>query len=331
MSEPVIRPLKIPLPPTATEVFGVFQGDVIIRTAIVAALSDIRANPWLLDFCFASLPRDTLTFRDYGEKEVSKAKEWFQKENVEVTFGVRPYEGAPPKNLVSIHLMSSKEEQNTLGDVHHHTIEEWEASWEPLTARFSPVSYSATTGLFKLPSNIATELAVSTNMAIVDRTGKKHAILGVLDQETLELEKGTVADFTDCFIKPAIPAYVASLESAKFREVFIIGCHAAGEPVNLTYLHSVVVFALLRYRQSLFEERGLQVSGIDSSDFKANDIFDDVPEHYWSRYITLTGVVEHVWPKHVDSRFLTVETSTDPTDPQNDKELLELETMDSIG
>lgn len=72
----LVKSLELPLSNSlTTEALGIHQSDVIIRTAIVAALADLRANPWLLDYVFASLPKDEMTMKDYGEKSVEKAKE----------------------------------------------------------------------------------------------------------------------------------------------------------------------------------------------------------------------------------------------------------------
>src|SRR5574338_1571034 len=67
------------------EALGIHQSDVIIRTAIVAALADLRADPRVLDYIFASLPADEKTREDYGEKSVAAAKKWFLNNKIEVS------------------------------------------------------------------------------------------------------------------------------------------------------------------------------------------------------------------------------------------------------
>jgi hypothetical protein len=185
--------------------------------------------------------------------------------------------------------------------------------------------------VFKVPANIVEAVTLSPFMAIVDRTGEVHTILEVLSEDEVQLTKGTVADFTDCFIKPAIPPFVASLESAEFEETYGIGCHASGEPVFLTYLHSIVVFAILRYRQALLEARGLQRVRFGSGETKLSEVFEDMPEAMFTRAIQLSGSVRHVWPKNIDERVLSVETALSPTNEQNDAELDFLEKLDGIG
>jgi len=74
-----------PLDPSTTSTLGIHQSDVIIRTAIIAALADLRANPWKLDYVFSSLPKDTLTAKSYGEKDIAQAKRWFLSTEIPVT------------------------------------------------------------------------------------------------------------------------------------------------------------------------------------------------------------------------------------------------------
>ena len=122
----LIKSLDLPLPPSmTTEALGVHQSDVIIRTAIVAAIADLRANPWLLDYVFASLPRDDRTMKDYGEKEVQRAKEWFMKTNVPVFMVPRMDEAKVP--CITIKLLDSSEAEVTLGDVHYQEKEDNDA------------------------------------------------------------------------------------------------------------------------------------------------------------------------------------------------------------
>jgi hypothetical protein len=98
-------------------------------------------------------------------------------------------------------------------------------------------------------------------------------------------------------IKSANPAYITELESAVFRETYAIGCHVDSEPVHLTYLHSIVVFILKRYNQSLLEARGFERMTLNSADFRRDD--ESLPEFLYSRYCQVSGAVRQSWPKSV--------------------------------
>jgi hypothetical protein len=283
------------LPDNMTSALGIFQADVIIRTAIVAALADMRKNPWLIDYAFASLPKDELTHKDYGAKSVSAAKEWFLKTKVPGVMVPRLNDAQVP--CISIHLQSSEESEVTLGDVHYQATEANDSSWPTLTSSFNPVNYSAATGIMVVPQEIQNQLVIVPGMILVDAVGKSHEIIDAFDDGSFSLSQGTVADFKDSVIRPARPAYITHLESVGYRETYQIGCHVGSEPVYLTWLHSLVCFALLRYKQAYLEARGFERSVFSSSDFSRNESFES--ELVFSRYINLTGSVRQYWPKEV--------------------------------
>lgn len=305
----LVKALELPLPAGLTEPRGIFQSDVIIRTALVAAIADLRANPWLLDYVFASLPKDSLTLKDYGEQEVARAKEWFMRTDIKVLMGSRVPDGEPPPVCVSIHLMSSEEVENTLADVHYTPVEEVQGGSRSLSSVFSPKSYHAATGVLVFPEEVSKSLILSQGMFVLDKTGRQHRINSVLDSNTVLISPGTVADFTECSIQAQSATHVAALESSSFKESFSIGCHVVGEAVHLTYLHSVVVFCILRYRQALLEARGFERSFIASSDFRLEqELF---PEVFFSRHINMVGFVRQSWPKSITPKVLEVDFPED--------------------
>lgn len=276
-----------------TKALGVHQSDVVIRTALVQAISDLRANPWLLDHVFASLPQDELTAKTYGEKQVEMAKSWFLRTDIPVVMDYRLdyVEGS----CISVSLVESVEAENTLGDVHYEPTEEAEADWPPLTLSFTPEAYDGVTGRLTVPTSIGDELLITTGMVIVDRSGGVHSILDVEDRYNFLIAPGTNVDFTSSVIKGATPRLVKMLESLCFKETYRIGVHAHGEPFLLTWLHSIMVFCLLRYKQDLLEGRGFERSVISSTPFAKDERFGK--ENWWSRYLSITGYVRHYWPK----------------------------------
>ena len=290
----LVKSLEISMPGVAVEALGIHPSDVIIRTAIVAALADIRANPWLLDYVFAALPRDEQTYKDYGEKSVARAKEWFLKTDIPVSMVPRIDEGRWPR--ITISLADSQEVENTLGDVHSTPIEYIQnGTWAALTSPFTPMYYTPATGKIKLPA--VGGLVVGPGMYIIDHNGNEHEILVVESDSVVYIAENTMADFRGCVIKGVKPTIAVHLESAAFKETYNIGVHVGQEPVYLTWLHSIVSFALLRYRKSLLEGRGFERTSFNSSDFRREETFES--ELVFSRYITITGYVRNYWPSHV--------------------------------
>jgi hypothetical protein len=297
------KSLELPLPVDLTEAKGIFQSDIIIRSAIVAAIADLRANPWLLDYVFSSLPKDTLTMRDYGEQEVEQAKKWFLATDIPVVMSTRMDDVKLP--CISIALLESSEAESTLGDVHYQTAEAVESAW-PVIAEFRPSSYNASTGVVTLPVKMNRSFPLFPNMVVLDAIGKAHVIKEVLDDSSFRITPGTVADFSLARLKAEKPQMYAQLESLSFKETYHLGCHAQSEPVHLTYLHSILVFVLLRYKQALLEARGFERSVISSSDMNFNPNFEN--EVVYSRFINVSGFVRQYWPKLIKERVLGIDT-----------------------
>lgn len=274
----------------STSTLGIFQSDIIIRTAIMQGLAELRSNSWMLDYAFASLKHDTLTAKAYGEKEIENAKKWFLSSEIPVFMAYRIDEATFP--CISIALHESTEVENTIGDVHYDVKEDHDAPRPTVYGPFIPLDYSVANGTITLPS---TTSSVFPGMVVVDRKGREHTILETPTGSTVKLASGTVADFTNATVKPRSPAYVVTLESAGFKESYSLGLHVNKNDVHLSYLHSIVTFVLLRNRQALLEARGFERSSISSSDMSKNEAFDN--ELIFSRYITVSGSVRQYWPK----------------------------------
>jgi hypothetical protein len=291
-------------PPTLAT--GITQGDLIVRHAILQAFKEFRANDWLLDYICAGIAQDTLTKDLYGQKEIALLKSWFKKTEIPVICYARL--GDPEAPSVTINLVSSSEDKNTLADLHLSTQEDVpDGPWPDLTPVFTPL-FNPTTGLVTLPTSLAVE--IYPGMVIMDTQGQSHEILTVSTPRTFTIETGKAIDFSRATIRSGSPSTLQTLESATFNEQYLIGCHAAGEPQQLIFLHSIVVFALLWGREALLEARGFDNTHFSSSDFTKNQPFD--VENVWSRYITLSGVVRNTWPKRRFQKITGVNTYVRP-------------------
>lgn len=297
-TEVMTRPLELPLPDALTKIVGIHQSDVIIRSALTAAIADLRANPWLLDYVFASLPQDTLTWKEYGEKSVQQAKQWFLRTNIPVK--VVPVLNELTVPCVTISLISSSEvtQESTIGDVHSESSEQTTSPWPALTPTFAPVSYNQSTGIMVVPT-LPEDIYPAPGMYLVDKVGRYHEVLEVLDSTTLKIQPGTVADFRETVLKSGRAGFVANIESSSFRETYRVGIHVGGDPAPLVWLHSIVTFILMRYKEALLEARGFERSTHSSSDFQRDNQFET--ELVFSRYIELTGYVRQYWPKAIAS------------------------------
>lgn len=298
------------------EITGIHQGDVVVRTGILAAIEDLRANDWLLEDVFASLPNDLLTKAEYGEREIERAKKWFRSTKIAVLMS---HEITDPKlPCISINIGEASEAETTLGDTHYVPVQPFARIWPALTPTFQ-ASYGPITGQVIVPDEIAETLVIAPGMQLIDRAGTAHEILEVIDDKTFMIEPKT-ADFSKAVIKGKQPSGSQTLGSVKHRESFILGCHVAGEPTHLIYLHSILLFCLYRYKKTLFEARGFERHTVTPTEFRRNEAFEN--EIVFSRHVNLTGYVAQVWPEEEKQNLtnLDVVTIVDGAGQQEDPE-----------
>jgi hypothetical protein len=156
--------------------------------------------------------------------------------------------------------------------------------------------------VFKLAEMGGVHLA--EGMLVLDRAGRPFSILQVIDDITVLLAPGLGADFSKVLLKGPRPKFITELESLSFRETYAVGCHASGEAIHLTYLHSILTFVLLRYKQVLLEARGFERSTLSSAEFSRNPAFES--EVVYSRFINITGYIRNYWPKASAERLEVV-------------------------
>jgi hypothetical protein len=106
-----------------TEVVGIFQGDIILKSAVELGLKELKANPDLIDDVLASLPQDDITSDRYGSKTITQCKKWFADTEVEVLLGLKfRYMERPA--IVAIELGDESENEATLGDKNYEPLED---------------------------------------------------------------------------------------------------------------------------------------------------------------------------------------------------------------
>lgn len=317
-----------------TSAVGVFQSDIIIHSALVEAIADMRRNPWLLDYVFASLAQDDLTRQLYGEKQIAMAKDWFLKTDIPVVMNTNADGASYP--CLSIALLTSEEVENTLADVHYDPQEEDDSSWPALFGPFTPISYTPSTGVMKLPQDVQGRLVVVPGMYVVTSTGASYPILDVIDSTTITLAANITTSFNAATIKGAPPSGVMTLESCNFKEVYSIGAHVVsdGKSTTLSWLYAILKFIMLRYRQGLMEARGYERTIISFTPPKMEIEGEDGEQRFVSRYVNVTGYARDVWPKLRSPKVtsVTVITPVDDTTklPATISEV-DLDLIDSFG
>lgn len=289
----------------STRTKGIFQSDVLIRTAVLAALEDMRDNPWLLDFAFSWLANDDLTKGDkhYGVDGIEEAKTWFKNTKIAVVMSFRT--DRPQLPCIAIELVDSSENgANSLGDVSSEgATESIEASDivirpRPILGPFTPKSYDSSTGTVTLPSGTTTSGVFAGNVLYDSKTNRGFIVKDVVDDSRFRIDAGVRANFTHAYVAASSQMHVAHLESVEFQETYRLRCYVNTAPVHLLYLYSILTFALLRYKQDLLEARGFERTTI-----RSQNIFEpqgaDAAELLFARDTVISGYVRQYWPKSI--------------------------------
>jgi len=316
------------------EAHGILQTDILLRTAIVEGLRRLRSSDQkFFEAIFSNLRNDKLTRQRYGDEEIARISEWFcggdgkEPVDVPVFMSYRLDELRFP--CIAIALLESTEAEQTHGDIHYEHVEPVpldDIDWPPIAGPFAPEQYVASSGLMAIPLSALGAIVPAPGMWVIDSAGAEHLIQEVVDDNIIGLTPGTVADFRTCYLKGAHPRLTQTVESVNMRETYQLTVYAQGESIYLTYLHAILQFLLLHYKQELIEGRGIERTVISSGPFTVEQQF--LPEIVFKRSINMVGYVRQIWPKafvetietlnqdlvFVDDDADPVQTEGDPTD-----------------
>lgn len=298
---------------------GVFQADLSIKTSIELGLEDIRENTWLLEDILSDCLTNPYLRDKYGKKQVEACIEWFANNKVDIYMNNSGDRDRLPCITISLGSSAEKSDMKTMADQSTETVvllpNKINKPIPYIIKPFVPDSYDELTGLVGIDSSINID-SVSAGMILVNPSnGEGFPILDI-DPNGIHIEAGiNIEDGSKFGIVPKYQYYEARVEHTFFQETYQIGCHVHGDPQALLWLHSIVLYSILRYREGLLEANGFAESVVSSSDMVPNaDFTTEGGEKAWSRYITLTGQVENSWIKSprriIESVVLKEKTST---------------------
>jgi hypothetical protein len=281
---------------------GIFQGDMIIKTAIELGIEDMRKNPWLIDHMFEDLITSPYLKDKYGQKQIDACKEWFANNKIEFYMALRKDKDKTPCITISMGNSPEKQDMKTMADQSTETVLLMPNTiGKPIpyvVKPFVPLSYDQSTGELAIPGNAPGSDGIAPGMILVDpATGNGYGILEITEAGIL-IEADTKLNASKYGIVPQFQVYKARVEHSFFQESYTIGCHAHGDPQNLLWLWSIAMYSIMRYRESLLEASGFTESLLSSSDLQEDSNYGGVEgEEVFRRYITITGQVENSWVK----------------------------------
>lgn len=280
---------------------GILSSDVLIKTMIEAAFRDYRRNMWIVEDVFSSLIEDSLANVEAGQKEVRAATDWFTRTELPVLMQHRIAD-SPQIPCISIAYEPSREmeERASLGDV--GCVEDFVPDGEPIKCSedFTPSQYDSADGKVTVPSEISTKLIVSGQYFVSAKSGNTYEILEV-GPDYFKIKEGVTDDFTDAYISPKYAVWQVKKELTFHAESFSIGCHTSGDPATTIWLHKLVLYALMRYKETHLEARGYELSTWRNSALERNREMS--ADNVFSKYITLNGQTEISWIKMAAPRL----------------------------
>jgi hypothetical protein len=279
---------------------AIWQGDVFFRRIIELILKDIRQNPWLIDDILSDFITDPMLSGIYGQKEIQNAKKWITENEVSVFLPHRMDLEKMPCITIAIGSNSEDRSLARLSDL-THIVETLTPSQVGkvipyIIPPFYYTSYDQATGFFEIPDSINL-IIIEPGMAVINPDTGQGFVINKKSNTGFFINPGTSINFNVIGIIPEYRIYKARREIATFQESVSLGCHVHGDPNALLWLHSILMYGLLRYREGVIESRNFQISNIQSTDMIRNNAFDSFGENVYSRFITITGQVENTWIK----------------------------------
>ena len=279
--------------------YGLSTTDALIKTAVELTVEDLRKHPWVIEQMFSSYVENPILAQKYGWKEIARAKEFIL--NNKINFYQKHRNDSMDFPCVTIALTSSSEDSSlaTLGDVSHlvneYTPEEIDRPIAFVVKPTQMLSYDADSGIVEIPENESYRFIEEGMNAINPATGVGYKVLGKAGVQGFRIQAGLDIDWEKVAVIPQYLTYRARQERIISKESYSVGCHAQGDPSLTLYLYTVVKYALLRYRETMFEQYNFQLGTISASDTVENDAFQ--VDKVFSRFISLNGQVEEYWVK----------------------------------
>lgn len=274
------------------------QSDLLIKSTIELILKDMRDNPYLLDDVFSDLLNDPY-LKDIYAKDVENAKQWLKNTDIKVLLKLRADVQEFPCVTIALGGDIEDESKSTLSDQTVDTMD-----FEPsqinkpigyIVKPFTPASYDKDEGLLECGE---TDLStVNPGMVLIDPdTGVGHEIIDFGGENGLKVAPGTDIQSSRLGVLPKNLKWRSPVEASMFKQTYDIGCHVSDSPEVLIWLHSIVLYGLLRHRE-LFLSRCFTLTSLQSSGLGRHPDFQPGAENVFSRFITLSAYTQHTWLK----------------------------------
>ncbi len=280
---------------------GIFQGDILIKTAIELGIEDMRKNPWLIDHMLSDLVNINYVADKYGKKQIDACKEWFLNNNIDIYMRDLRDKDRLPCITIGVDNSNEKPDMKLMADQSTETTvllpHEINKKIPYVIPPFTPTGYDPTTGTVSVDPSLPLQLVAPGMILVNPATSQGFSVLSIAPNSIL-IEPGLEFEASQLGVLPQYMFYKARVEHTFFNETYTIGCHGHGDAQNVLWLHSIVLYSILRYRESLLEANGFAESSVNNSTLQPNPNYTGPGgAEAWVRRITIMGQVENSWIK----------------------------------
>lgn len=290
---------------------GVFQLDLSVLRAVELGLEDIRKNPWLINHMLGDCLDNPYLKDKYGQKQIDACREWFLNNNIQISMHLTNDKDQFPLIAITPGPAPEKIDMKSMADLSTETVvllpQEINKPIAYIVKPFTPSGYDSSTGIVGIPANTKGADTISAGMILVDPSNGQGFVIQDVTDEGIQIDIGIDLDATQLAVVPQYQYYTARIEHTFFAESCQISCFAHGDPQNALWLHSIVLYSILRYRESLLEAQGFTQSSVSSSPLMEDPNYSADGEQAFVRSIELSGMSEYTWIKAPKRTIETVQ------------------------
>lgn len=280
---------------------GIVPSDVIFFTALHVAVSDLRKNLYLVDDMLSMFTSDPYLKKLYGKKEIDRFKNFLATKEINILMEHRLKDmGQYPAIVIAIDPAQEDTGKAALGDSHTQESASPSATYgafedpQIVLGPITPVSYDKDTGIVTfeaLTDGSGPLVNVFEGQKVYDEKNKMaYEIQAVLDDFSLMIDTDLKADLTGMTIRTISNQVIHTRKSIWYYETYRVAVLST-EPSEALFLYALVMYILGRYKKTLFEARGFEISTVSYGGLENNSP-DDTNQLY-GRVLTVRGRVEH--------------------------------------
>lgn len=300
---------------------GIFQLDMTVKTAIELGIDDMRKNLWLIDHMLGDCIDNPYLKDKYGQKQIDACKEWFLNNNIEIHMrGINDKDKMP---LIAITPGPAPEkiDMKSMADQSTETLvlmpQQIGKPIPYIVKPFTPLGYDMNIGIVQVDDTIKGMSGIAAGMILVDPAQGQGFVIQDYDDQGIHIAPNIQLDAAQLAVVPQYQFYKARIEHTFFQESCDIACYSHGDPQVAMWLHSIALYSILRYRESLLEAQGFSESSVQNSPLMENSNYSPDGENAYVRSISLSGQSEYTWIKSprriIETAFLREKTKSSKT------------------